>query len=746
MLLLRTLMSPRVARQLLLVGLAASFWSVSGVASWIAVVASYAVAWLLSELPPLRRLIRASEPRTLLLLAAALVAPGIAFAYRARADLIEHEGLVGAATRFEDRLRLRTLPSIAPPLFATDQPSTWFVQTDGAKVVQLTAAGVKALDAESLGHGLFRVDYDPRRDGAPTERSEHVKVQIRCDGSTSERTLELVHPLAHPRWLCVAPDRSHAAAVSEETDELFVLSAKGVEARVTTGDGPVDCAFLSDAQIAVSHRNDPNLRVYDWKGQRELRALALGARQGRLARSPSGASLAVALDGVQPALAIISLPDLVVAQRVTLPAAADWITYGTDGLTLFAATRRDASIHRIRATTGAFVEDAKVELGRPAITLARSSDGARLWAATTDLHASNHKQLGNHFVQDQLLTLNDELAVTARRFTAERSDRQTKPGDVDRGASPMGIHEGRDGSVWVTFAGTDELWQITKDATPRQIDLGELELFAPHGVAELADGTVIVSSPVSGAFGLLAPGSTTPRIVRVAPSDAELLARDRELLARRVGERGFYEATRSGISCQSCHMHADSDDAAYNLGDHRLLPTLSVRGLADTAPYLRDGSYPRLRDLDEVAQKLYRGYGRSQGARGETIEAFLRALPRRPNRHFAAERDRAAERRGLSAFYKAQCDVCHRPPAFTDLAQLPLRFLFPDQAAHLPDEESVDTPSLLSVAASAPYLNDGRASTLDDVLVRENTPNRHGDVQSLTQEERRDLVALLESL
>jgi cytochrome c peroxidase len=193
-------------------------------------------------------------------------------------------------------------------------------------------------------------------------------------------------------------------------------------------------------------------------------------------------------------------------------------------------------------------------------------------------------------------------------------------------------------------------------------------------------------------------------------------------------------------------VHADADDAAYNLGDHRLLPTLSVRGLADTAPYLRDGSYPRLRDLDDVAQRLYRGYRRNQAARGETIEAFVRSLPRRENPRLADEREREAERRGVAAFYKAQCDACHRPPAFTNLAQLPLRFLFPDQAAQLGSEEVLDTPSLLSVAASAPYLNDGSAATLEDVLVARNAQNRHGDVRSLSHSERRDLIAFLRSL
>ncbi|HET6332387.1 MAG TPA: hypothetical protein VFG30_04205 [Polyangiales bacterium] len=740
-------MSLRVGRQLLLVGLASSLWSVAGVPTFMALAGAYLVAWIACELPPIRKLLREARPRTLVLLAAALAAPGIAFGYRARADLVQREGLLGAVTRFQDRLRAHALPAIAPPLLAIDRPQTWFVATEDAHAVTLFAGGVKPLEAEALGHGLFRIDYDPRRDGIPNALGTQLEITLKSDGRTSERTLELVRPLAHPRWFCIAPDRSRAVALSEETDELFVLRSSGLEKRLPVGDGPVDCAFLDDDHVAVTHRNERSLRVFDLSTGRETRALELSARQGRLARSPSGTLLAVILAGEKAELAIVRLPELTLASRVSLASAADWVAFGTNDDTLFAATRADAAIHRLRANVGTFSEDAKLDLGRPVVTLGRSSDGSQLWAATTDLHAAGHQQLGNHFVQDQILTLDGgRMIVTARRLTAERSDRQTKPGDVDRGVSPMGVHEGREGALWIAFAGTDEVVQVTASAIPRRIDLGDAGLFAPHGVAELADGTLIVSSPVSGAFGILAPDAATPRVVRVAPSDALLLEQNRGALARRVGERGFYEATRSGITCQSCHMHADSDDAAYNLGDHRLLPTLSVRGLADTAPYLRDGSYPRLRDLDDVAQTLYRGYRRNQAARGETVEAFVRSLPRRDSPHFANERDRAAEHRGLAAFYKAQCDTCHRPPAFTDLAQLPLRFLFPDQAAQLGSEEILDTPSLLSVTASAPYLNDGRAKTLEAVLVAQNPQNRHGDVQSLTDSERRDLIAFLSSL
>ncbi len=741
-------MSTRVARQLLLLGLASSVWSAVGQPSLLSLIAAYIAAWASFELPPIRASLRAAAPRTLALLAIALAAPGIAFGVRAREELAQTEGWFGAGERLGDRLRLEATPSIAPPLWAVDRPQTWFVSAPGATKLQLRAAGVRRLVADALGRGLFRIDYDPRRDGVPAEPTDRLAVELIADGNASVRELQLVRPLAHPRWFCVAPDRSRAVALSEETDELFLLDARGLSKRLTVGDGPVDCAFVDGEHVAVSYRYQRELGLWALASGTEARRLALPGRQGRVALSPSGSRLAVAIAASPPMIAVVRVPELTLELRVLLRQPADWLSFGASDDSLFATTRGTAELARFQRRDQAFVEDGTLAIGRPAITLARGADGAQLWAAATDVHAAGHAQLGNHFVQDQLLAIDTAtLSIAQRRLTAQRSDRQSKPGDADRGISPMGLHEARDGGLWATFAGSDELWRYRgDDTTPEMIDVGGAGLFAPHGVAELADGTVLVSAPVAGAFGVIANGATAPHVLRVAPADERLLETDRPALARRVGERGFYEGTRSGIACQSCHLHADSDDTAYNLGDRQLLPTLTVRGLAGTAPYLRDGSYARLRDLDHVAETLYRGYLRNQAARDETIEAFVGFLPRRDPPQLATTRDRAAERRGVSAFYKARCDGCHTPPAFTNLAQLSIRALFPAFAAQLPHEESVDTPSLLSVAASPPYLNDGRAPTLDSVLTTHNRERRHGDVDRLSASERRDLVAFLSSL
>jgi hypothetical protein len=57
--------------------------------------------------------------------------------------------------------------------------------------------------------------------------------------------------------------------------------------------------------------------------------------------------------------------------------------------------------------------------------------------------------------------------------------------------------------------------------------------------------------------------------------------------------------------------------------------------------------------------------------------------------------------------------------------------------------EGIDTPTLLGIWETAPYLHDGSAPALRDVLVTRNPDDRHGAVSTLTTAEVDQLVAYL---
>jgi hypothetical protein len=735
-------MGQRFRTQGLVVALALALYAAWAEPSTWALLSAYALSLVLASLFDLQRRVALLDARLFLLLLAGLSLPGLGTLVRLYPSWLEQEGLAGLSGRLGDRMQLEQRPALFPRLVVSSHAQTFYVHERPGQDVRL-ALGTRVLSGEELGEGLYRVHYDPRTHGALEPRGT-FNARLTVSGHTYEREMQAVQPLAHPRWLALSPDRLLVAALSEETDELFTVSARGLERRMPVGDGPVDALFLDDTRVLVSHSDD-GLRVYDVQREAQLAAFASGAALGRMALSSDGSTLAVAELGARPALLVMDPHTLTLLARVAQDLPIDWLAFGSDASTLVVSTRADASLRKLVRTSTGYREQARLALGRPAVTLARSLDGTSLYVATTDYRADGQNHLGNHFVDDQLLTVRVEpWSVVQSLHTARRTPRQRSPGSVDRGLSPMGIHQARDGSLLLAFAGSEEHWRLSAHKPePEVVEVGEHGLYAPHGVAELADGTRVLSSPSAGAVLLIdARGELT--LLRLAPDDGYLAKHDQAALARRLGERGFYEGTNSGISCQSCHLHADSDQRAHNLGTHGLLPTLSVRGLLGTAPYLRDGSFARVGDLDHVAQTLYRGYRHKRQGRAGTLDAYVSALPR--VRVHATPVPAARLRQGVQLFVRSGCTGCHAFPAFSGLGQHLGRSLFP--AVHAGDrvDEVLDTPSLLGVSATAPYLSDGRAPSLSDVLGVHNRADRHGHTRELTAHERASLVTFLESL
>ncbi len=692
-----------VSAQLTIVCVAVLVFAWRGALWWHLAVA-YLVAWLAVGLLSLR-LARWSA------LLVAVIAVGSLY----RSNVLDSESLGGLPHHLQDRWRLETVPSVSPGVVHGDRPQRFWVHAPHTSSVSLRLGSRGAtLEAQSLGHGLFRADYDPRFDGRAAT-GEVTTATIITDGVRHQRELEHVDPTAHPRWFCRAPNGMHAATPSEETDSLVVVEPTGAIRSFDVGDGPSDCVFVSEREVLVAHRWGPRL----WR---------LDVETGRvLAKTPMPSAHRLAWNGTRLAVAHrdhvrVLDQDLETLARISV--TADWLAWSDE--TLVMSTLRPATLVRTSAQLGWEASDPLI-LGRPAVTMSSGVGGVVL--AVTDYRPDGRPHVGNHFVQDQLLHVDAETWEVTRQFlTTRRSELQGSAGNIDRGVSPMGIEAHADGTLRVAFAGTDEAWHIGSGAEP---SMEYVDAPAPHGIVSFATGSWSVSSPAAGTI-----ATRTHSGWHVEALD------DAGMTARRRGEQNFYESTRSGVSCQSCHLHGHTDFVLRNIGGFRLAPTLSVRGVAGTSPYLRDASYPRIRDLDHLSQTLLRGFLR-RVERGPDIEAYVRSLART---RVEPAQDFERERRGADAFVRAQCPTCHAFPAFTNLAQIPLGTLFPERLDTLANDEVLDVPSLLSVSTHGPYLSDGRAESIGQVLRDHNPSNRHGDTQTLSEQELADLEYFLEAL
>lgn len=602
-----------MAPQAAILLLALALWTVHGAASLWSLAAAYGLAWLavntsLAARPEwLRgRLTRAQAAG----IAIVIALPAAAQAYRARDAITSTEGLAALDHLTSARLRLEQTPSIAPPLVASDRPQTFYVHAPGSRevAVRFGRTGPR-VGARALGHGLFRVEYDPRAHGPPDPPDGELYAILSTDGDAHSRAMLAVTPLAHPRWLAPSPDRRRVAAVSEETDEVYVIDRAGLALRAATDDGPVGAVFVSDRELVVAHRYGDHLTWIDaGEAGRVLRRRRVGSHASWIAVSNDRRRIALALGGTQPRLAVLDAADGRPIASVNTEFTPDRVVFAGD--VLVASSVRPPVLHQLRVEDRTIVEArAPLWLGRPAVAMAAHPDGASVLIAVTDLSGEGPPHLGNHFVQDQLVTVDVERWTSTRELlTARRTNRQQSPGNVDRGGSPMGIDVREDGSALVAFAGTDEVWRVDPSGGPPQIiPLDEHPLAAPLSAVGLAGGGFAVSSAVYGTVGIFSARGTRQCLVRIAPGDQLLLARDPRALQRRIGERTFYESTEAGVSCQSCHLHGASDGTAHNIGGYTRVGTLDVRGVMGTPPYLRDGGYPLLASFGELADTLYRG-------------------------------------------------------------------------------------------------------------------------------------------
>jgi len=126
------------------------------------------------------------------------------------------------------------------------------------------------------------------------------------------------------------------------------------------------------------------------------------------------------------------------------------------------------------------------------------------------------------------------------------------------------------------------------------------------------------------------------------------------------------------------------------------------------------------------------------------IDEWLKSLKPMPSPRLVNGKLSAAAKRGQKLFNdsKVGCARCHPPGLFTDLKNhdVGTRGKF-DQATDL-----FDTPTLIELWRTAPYLHDGSAVTVRDVLTTANPTNQHGDTLSLTPPQIEDLVDYLLSL
>jgi len=199
----------------------------------------------------------------------------------------------------------------------------------------------------------------------------------------------------------------------------------------------------------------------------------------------------------------------------------------------------------------------------------------------------------------------------------------------------------------------------------------------------------------------------------------------------------FHRDAGGGIACASCHPEGGEDGHTWRFtgfGDRRT-QALHV-GLRDTAPFHWAGDLPNVGELMSEVFVGRMGGVRESSSRVSALSEWLFAL--RAPAPIRDGSDEAAQR-GQALFQSSEvgCTNCHSGAKLTDNRSVAI-----DSVA----TTKLQVPSLIAVGYRAPFMHNGCAATLAARFDPKCGGDQHGNTAALSEAQRGDLVAYLESL
>ena len=339
-------------------------------------------------------------------------------------------------------------------------------------------------------------------------------------------------------------------------------------------------------------------------------------------------------------------------------------------------------------------------------------------------------------------------------------------GSFTAAGNPWGVACSADGKLlFVTHAGTHEISVVDAEAAAGRL----IHMYMSASVGVLPDDSEQPTSqrrriplPGKGPRAVTVAGSLlyvteyfsdTIAVVdlRAAPLDGveQIALGPRPVLTdRRWGELLFNDATlcrQHWQSCASCHPDARADVLNWDLmndGVGNPKNTKSMLLAFETPPSMAEG----VRATAGIAVRAgleHILFADQPEAESAAIDAYIQSLEPVPSPYLVDGQFSAAAQRGKALFHddRTGCSRCHPAPLYTDLQMHDV-----GSRAKYGWTDRFDTPTLIEVWRTAPYLHGGQYLTVKELLVEGKHGLRGGRLEKLTEQEIDDLVEFVLSL
>jgi YVTN family beta-propeller protein len=604
----------------------------------------------------------------------------------------------------------------------------------------------------------------------------------------STARLRWAQPRPHhdaPAGLAVSPDGKTIYIALDDRDEVAEADtvSRKVLRRAKVAGRPFGLALdAAGKNLFVTCRDGDRLVVLDTQSLHETGSVPVGTAPVAVAFCPTAAGdRLVVANSMSDDISVLSVSPLQELGRPMAGREPFAVAVTPDGTRAFVANRmvRLASVKTIPASEVTEVDPVTARVARrESLESAHLSEGvcavpSRSWMLTPLVKVRNLVpivQVANGWVMSSGLAITDvKTGGVIQMPLDEANDYFADPSGVVVDPAGRRAFVASGGSDTVTVVDLERLadWLDKADAATKQEAIYDLSLSPEYVTARIPtkrNPRQLALSPNGGTLFVAERLADSILVV-----DAKSLAVQGRIV---LGDGGLNDPIRRGekifttaaytfqhqFSCRSCHPDGHVDGLSYDfdgdgIGDN-LLDNRSLLGVAGTEPFKWNGKNPSLEVQcgPRFAKVLMRTEPFPQKELLD-LTTFIKSQPPQRVARNAAGRLTPSQERGKAIFFatmtpggkeiphERRCSTCHRPPLYT--VRLPFNV---GSKGPLDTSETFDTPQLLGVADTAPYLHDGRAQSLEELWTTFNTNDLHGVSSYMNKIQLNDLVEFLKTL
>jgi YVTN family beta-propeller protein len=578
--------------------------------------------------------------------------------------------------------------------------------------------------------------------------------------------------------------------------EFDVESAKIV--RVIPMPSPVSGVVVDETKnllYAGSRGNSGKLFVYDLNNEKAVKSINIGHGPEGMEISKEAGLLFVA-NSYSSDISVIDLKNQTEIERIDVVREPVSLAVSPDGSTVAVANLLPS-----QPSTGKYISAAvtlidigsksvikNVELPNGAFALKDilfSKDGKYIYVThLTGRYNVLTNQIEKGWINTNAISVLD--AESKELYTTVLLD------DIYKGAAnPCGLDISEDGKkLFAAISGTHELFVVDRQGMHKLIDStkgisqtsqtttavsgaeNNIQLFEKHGKIEPIEvlfkdipnelsfltpvrkrvklngkgpayivssgNNVFITSYFSDGIEIVNTGD-----VNIGAKFVNIGSKDIALSAARYGELLFHNAEncfQQWQSCASCHPGKGRADGLnwdlMNDGIGNPKNTKSLLYAHVTPPAMITG----IRENAEIGVRAgfkYIQFFNTPESDAEAVDEYLKSLRPVVSPYLIDGKLSKSAISGKKIFEERNCNGCHSGPYFTDMQQYEM-----GEKGKYDKQNRWDTPTLMEIWRTAPYLHNGKHNSLEDVFKIE----KHGIYEPISDREVKDLTEYLLSL